>query len=110
MWTRGHSGDCFTLAAPTVIPANLGLAPARIQSRARHYNLGLAYRIATPVGRFVPRVDISHRGKTYFDAPNTEEIVQRGYEAYNASLRFQSNDERVAATAGVTNFTDEEYR
>lgn len=73
-------------------------------------NAGLSYRVGTPVGAFVPRVDGAYRSKTYFDAPNTEQIAQPGYEVYNASLRFESVNERFTATAGVTNFTNEAYK
>jgi iron complex outermembrane receptor protein len=73
-------------------------------------NLGVAYRIATGIGFFTPRVDGSYRSKTYFDAANTEQIAQEGYEIYNASLRYTDNAERFNITAGLTNFTDEEYR
>ena len=73
-------------------------------------NVGLSYRIGTPVGMFTPRVDGSYRSKTFFDAPNTKQIAQPGYEVYNASLRFQSVNKRFTTTAGVTNFTDEAYK
>jgi iron complex outermembrane recepter protein len=73
-------------------------------------NLGLSYRIETGIGAFVPRLDGSYRSKTYFDAANTEQIAQEGYEVYNAALRYIGADERLSITAGVTNFTDEEYR
>jgi iron complex outermembrane recepter protein len=73
-------------------------------------NLGLSYRINTGFGAFVPRVDGSFRSLTYFDAPNTPQIAQPGYEVYNASLRFTDTSRRYSLTAGVTNFTDKAYR
>jgi iron complex outermembrane receptor protein len=73
-------------------------------------NAGLSYRIATAIGAFVPRVDGSYRSKTYFDAANTEEIAQRAYAVYNASLRYLDTKERFNVTAGVTNFADKAYR
>jgi iron complex outermembrane receptor protein len=73
-------------------------------------SLGLAYRITTPDGTFTPRIDASYRSKTYFDAPNTEEIAQPANDIYNASVRYQTSNEKFVATAGVTNFTDEAYK
>jgi iron complex outermembrane receptor protein len=73
-------------------------------------NIGLSYRFDSSIGSFVPRVDASYRSKTYFDAPNTEQIAQAGYEVYNASLRYLTPTEKFSVTGGVTNFTDEAYR
>ena len=46
----------------------------------------------------------------YFDAPNTEQIAQPGYEVFNASLRFQDRNDKYSVTAGMTNFSDEAYK
>jgi iron complex outermembrane recepter protein len=73
-------------------------------------NLGLSYRLMTGLGAFVPRIDGAYRSFTYFDAPNTPQIAQPGYEVYNASLRYTDPSSRYSMTAGVTNFTDRAYR
>ena len=73
-------------------------------------NLGLSYRWRTPVGTFTPRADMFYRSETFFDAPNTEQIAQPAYEAYNGSLRYADSRGRWVITTGVTNFTNRRYR
>lgn len=73
-------------------------------------SLGASYEIDLDFATLTPRVDLSHRSKTYFDAPNTEQIAQGGYELLNASLRLADVDDRWALAASVTNLTDKVYR
>jgi iron complex outermembrane receptor protein len=73
-------------------------------------NLGVVYHLTTPIGVFAPRIDASYRSLTFFDAPNTPQISQPGYEVYNASLRWTDSSGRYSLDGGVTNFTDKAYR
>ena len=73
-------------------------------------NGGFAYEIPVGAGSITPRVDVAYRSKTYFDAPNTEQIAQDGYALVNALIRYEAPDNRFTLTAGVTNLTDKAYR
>ncbi|MGH8201129.1 MAG: TonB-dependent receptor domain-containing protein [Steroidobacteraceae bacterium] len=70
-------------------------------------NVGLSYRIATPIGSFVPRVDGSFHSLTYFDAAN--DLKQPSYEVYGASVKFIDATEPFSLAAGVVNLTDRVY-
>jgi iron complex outermembrane recepter protein len=74
------------------------------------FSTGVSYRIDMPFGSLTPRVDLSHRSQTFFDAPNTPQIAQSGYEVINASLRFAALDSRWTLTGSVTNLTNKAYR
>ena len=72
--------------------------------------LGASYEIILPFGTLTPRVDYSHRSKTYFDAPNTEQIAQPAYDLVNASLRLAGNGDRWSITGAINNLTNKTYR
>lgn len=72
--------------------------------------IGASYEIDLGFAYLTPRVDLSHRSRTFFDAPNTPQISQPAYELLNASLTLASVDDRWKLTAAVTNLTDEAYR
>ena len=72
-------------------------------------NLGASYLITTPAGSFTPRLDWSHQGTTYFDAPNSEAIKRGGYSIFNAALSWLSNNEKLEMTLAIKNLTDKEY-
>jgi iron complex outermembrane receptor protein len=72
-------------------------------------HLGLSY--TQHLGRFelTPRVDLSYKDTTQFDATNTREIAQLGgVTTANASLVFGSGA-RWRVTLGVNNLSDEQY-
>ena len=73
-------------------------------------NGGLAYRIPLGGGSVTPRADVAYRSKTYFDAPNTEQIAQGKYALVNLSLRYVAPRDLFSIAAGVTNVTDKAYR
>ena len=73
-------------------------------------NGGLAYRIAMGGGSLTPRMDVAYRSKTYFDAPNTEQIAQNGYALVNLTLRYEAPSNRFAIAGGITNLTNKAYR
>ncbi|MDF2640368.1 MAG: TonB-dependent receptor [Novosphingobium lindaniclasticum] len=73
-------------------------------------NGGISYRVPVGRGSITPRADIAYRSKTYFDAPNTEQIAQNGYALINATIRYEAPDNRFSLAAGVTNLTDKAYR
>ena len=73
-------------------------------------NGGFAYRIPLGGGTLTPRVDASFRSKTYFDAPNTEQIAQNEYALVNVTLRYEAPGNRFSLAAGITNLTDKAYR
>lgn len=60
-------------------------------------------------GTLRPRVDWSYRSKTWFDTFNTPFMVQSGYHLVNASVAWNTDDERYGVSLGVTNLTDEKY-
>lgn len=72
-------------------------------------NGGFAYRIPLSSGSLTPRVDVAYRSKTYFDAPNTEQIAQNKYALVNATLRYADRADRYSIAAGVTNLTNKAY-
>ena len=71
---------------------------------------GVSYSVALPFGSLTPRLDLTHRSKTYFDAPNTEQIAQHGYVVLNASVRLAGESNRWQLVGAVTNLTDIAYR
>jgi len=73
-------------------------------------NGGFSYRVPVGGGSVTPRVDVSYRSKTYFDAPNTEQIAQNKYALVNATLRYVAPNDRFSLAAGITNLTDKAYR
>lgn len=73
-------------------------------------NGGFAYRIPAGGGSVTPRVDVAYRSKTYFDAPNTEQIAQSKYALVNATLRYAAPRDLFSLAAGITNLTNKAYR
>ena len=73
-------------------------------------NGGLSYRIKVGEGSITPRADIAYRSKTYFDAPNTEQIAQGKYALVNANIRYEAPGNRFSLAAGITNLTNKAYR
>jgi len=111
------SYDSFTAALEA---GQAGLAPGQLgrvdltdlQAYSPEWSgaIGVSYEIDLGFAFLTPRVDLSHRSRTFFDAPNTPQISQPAYELVNASLTLASNDDRWKLNATVTNLTDEAYR
>lgn len=109
--------DSFTTALnagqATLAPGALGrvdIDDLQAYSPKWSLNGGFAYRIPVGGGAITPRVDVAYRSKTYFDAPNTEQIAQNKYALVNATLRYSASGDRFSLAAGVTNLTDKAYR
>jgi iron complex outermembrane receptor protein len=109
--------DSFT---PALLAGQTGLAPHALgvvdlddkQAYSPEWSLngGVAYRIAVGQGAITPRADAAFRSKTYFDAPNTEQIAQGKYALINISIRYEAPKNRFSLAAGITNLTDKAYR
>lgn len=72
--------------------------------------LGAEYRIGLPFGTLTPRIDLAHRSKTFFDAPNTGQVAQPTYDVLNASLRLAGHEDRWSIVGVVSNLTNKVYR
>ncbi|MDO6415300.1 TonB-dependent receptor [Sphingomonas sp. BIUV-7] len=109
--------DSFT---PALLAGQIGLAPHALgvvdlddkQAYSPDWSLngGVAYRVPVGQGAITPRADVAFRSKTYFDAPNTEQIAQGKYALVNISIRYQAPENRFSVAAGITNLTDKAYR
>lgn len=86
-----------------------GVHYGNLQAYTPRWNghIGVSYRLSTPIGAFVPRLDASARSRTCFDSTNV--ICQPAYEVYNASVRFIASRHPVSLTAGVDNLADKAY-
>lgn len=73
-------------------------------------NLGIAYAIATDVGRWVPRLDFIYQSEIFFDAANTRQISQPGYTIVNASLMFESLHKDWKVVLSGHNLNNKRYR
>lgn len=111
------SYDSFTAALnarqATLAPGALGrvdLDDMQAYTPKWSLNGGFSYRIAMGRGSLTPRVDVAYRSKTYFDAPNTEQIAQNGYALINATIRYAAPDDRFSVAVGLTNLTNKAYR
>lgn len=71
---------------------------------------GISYRWEVGgLGTLIPRVDYSYTSKVYNNALNTPLLTQSSVELVNASLAFDSSDEKWSAAIAVHNLTDEDY-
>ena len=75
------------------------------------YSLGIGYSSVTAGGWLIaPRVDLSYRDDTYWDANNTEEIaVNSDYSIINAAIVLGPDAGPWRLRLAVKNATDEEY-
>lgn len=97
----------------TLAPNALGrvdLTDLQAYSPTWSVTTGISYRFDLGFGTLTPRFDLSHRSRTFFDAPNTPQIAQKGYEVINASVNLSSRDSRWSLVAGITNLTNQAYR
>ncbi len=73
-------------------------------------NLSASYAVSLPNGSMLtPRVDWSYKSKIYHDALNSTPVIQPAYDVLNASLAWDTAEDRWRLTAGVTNLTNERY-
>lgn len=72
-------------------------------------SLFVAYEAETPWGTITPQMDWSYSGAQFNNAINTPQLRQDPFHLVNASLSWQSENERYKLTAAVQNLTDSEY-
>lgn len=71
---------------------------------------GISYRWeVNGLGTIIPRVDYSYTSKVYNNALNTPLLTQSSVELVNASLAFESSDEKWSTAIAVHNLSDEDY-
>jgi iron complex outermembrane receptor protein len=74
-------------------------------------HLGLSYTFHPGSSwRLTPRVDLSYTDEQFFDAGNSPEIAQdEAVTLVNASIAFESDDDKWRFVLGANNLTDEVY-
>lgn len=73
-------------------------------------NFGVGYTFEAGSWAIAPRIDVSHRSKTFFDTANTEEIAQTGgITSVDASVNIDSFQSSFGFKAGINNATNEIY-
>ena len=73
--------------------------------------LGLSYRIPVgSAGDLTAAANWGHRSKTYLEINSSENLAQGAYSVYDASVTFNSSNERWRVILGGKNLTDENYR
>ncbi|WP_321396128.1 TonB-dependent receptor [Emcibacter sp.] len=74
-------------------------------------NLGVSYFFDIGHGlELTPRVDVVYTSEMYYDAANSEGVLQDDYTLVNASLQLESPDSGWRVTFGVNNLTDKLYQ
>lgn len=72
-------------------------------------SVGVSYNFDVQGWAVTPRVDFSHQASKYYDALNSPQLFQDGYEVFNAAVKFNSPDQHWTIVVGGTNLTDEDY-
>lgn len=72
--------------------------------------VGLSHVIPLSTGGLILAADAGYRSKTYLEVNSSENLAQGSYTVYNASISFESADERWRLMLGGKNLGDEEYR
>ena len=73
-------------------------------------NLGVSYVLRPAFGGVLrPRVDVSYRSAAFMNAANTPSLRQPAYALVNASVRYESANERWGVTVFGENLTDRTY-
>ncbi|WP_417320655.1 TonB-dependent receptor [Emcibacter sp.] len=74
-------------------------------------NLGVSYFFDLGNGmELTPRVDVVYTSDMYYDAANSEGVIQDSYTLVNASLQLTDEDKGWKVTFGVNNLTDKLYQ
>lgn len=96
--------DEYIVERPTLqdfAGSNLNYAPEMTAS------LGIQYTMPMDQGDLVLRMDMSRKGKTYFDRANTAFDTREAFNLINARVRYNSDNWFVSLFA--QNLTDEEW-
>ncbi len=81
-------------------------------------SLGLQYHLLTPVGIFIPRIDVSYKDKAYMGLDpvswevaktNPDVVYAPAYTLVDARLTWSNPDSALNIAAYVKNLTDERY-
>jgi iron complex outermembrane receptor protein len=105
----GYTDAKYTSLDPTVIATGVTLDSRFAQVPKWTGNLDVAYTIDTAFARITPRVGLSYRSQTYMNAVNTASLRQDGYTLVNASIAWETLDERWRFTLFGQNLGDESY-
>ena len=102
--------DAGTGPAPSEVGGLVDLDDELAYTPELSANLGVSYLMETDAGSFTPRLDWSHQGEIFFDAPNTDVISQSSINLLNFALLWESPDNHWELNLTVKNLTDETYR
>lgn len=106
----GYLDAEYTDIDPGVITDNLSLDSQLVNAPKWSVSAGVAYTVNLPgLGTLTPRIDWSHRSRTYTDARNTPELVQDAYGLLNLSLTFEDASGRWLVQLFGSNVTDKRY-
>ena len=72
--------------------------------------VGLSHDIPLSWGSLIFAGNVGYRSKTYLEVNSSENLAQGSYAVYNASISFESVDDRWRLMLGGKNLGDEEYR
>ncbi|HET9864967.1 MAG TPA: TonB-dependent receptor [Steroidobacteraceae bacterium] len=93
-----------------VLPADLEEGNALPFAPEWTGHVGVSYTARAGNLEVEPRVDVSYKSETFFDATNTPEIAQDDdVTTVNASVQLRGNESKWRLIAGVNNATDELY-
>jgi iron complex outermembrane recepter protein len=106
----GYTDAEYTELDPTVLATGVTLDSRFAQVPEWTASLGAGYDFRPGFGGVVtPRIDLAHRSAAYMNAANTASMRQDAYTLINASLTWQSADERWRVSVFGQNLGDEEY-
>lgn len=72
--------------------------------------VGLSHTVPLAAGTLTFAADVGYRSKTYLEVNSSENLAQDGYAVSNASVSFESADNRWRIMLGGKYLGDEEYR
>ncbi len=72
--------------------------------------IGLIHNVPLSSGELKFAGDVGYRSKTYLEVNSSENLAQGGYAVFNASVAFESADNKWRLMLGGKNLGDEEYR
>jgi iron complex outermembrane receptor protein len=107
----GTPYNAVTNSDPTAFGApgggNIQLAGNDTRNSPRwSWNVHGEYDLIAPFGIFTPSVDISHKSRTYFSEYMREIESSAAYTIVDASLAFETNDNRIRAQLWTKNLFD----
>jgi iron complex outermembrane receptor protein len=105
----GYADAAYTSLDPTVIATGVTLDSKFAQVPEWTGNFDVAYTIDVGIARITPRVGLSYRSETFMNAANTPSLRQDAYTLINASVAWETQDERWRFTLFGQNLSDESY-